>query len=282
MSHLVRVFPRKTSASPDDEFAFFGSPPDWYECENVHVSVTWKEDRALGEKLADEWRKVSASVEVGGPAYDAHGDEFVAGKYVKRGYTITSRGCPNNCWFCDVPRREGGIRELPIVDGHNVLDSNLLACSREHIEKVFKMLDRQTDPIEFTGGLEALRLKEWHVALLWNLRPKQIFFAYDEPRDYEPLVAAGRLMRQADFTRSHLRCYVLIGYKGDTTEKAFKRLIQSWDAGFLPMAMLWSGESGKTDDESWRRLQREWTRPAATKSVVRKYFSSTWINTRLE
>ena len=66
------------------------------------------------------------------------------GMYLKKGYVITSRGCPNRCWFCSVPRREGGrLRELPITEGNIVLDDNLLACSRQHIEAVFEMLGRQ-------------------------------------------------------------------------------------------------------------------------------------------
>jgi radical SAM superfamily enzyme YgiQ (UPF0313 family) len=112
------------------------------------------------EKLEKAWRNV-APVTVGGPAFDEPGGEFVPGMYLKPGYVITSRGCPNNCWFCQVPKREGGvIRELEIKDGNNILDDNLLACSEDHIRKVFDMLKKQKygRPF-FTGGLEAARLK---------------------------------------------------------------------------------------------------------------------------
>ena len=33
---------------------------------------------------------------------------------------------------------------------------------------------------------------------------------------------------------NRLRCYVLIGYKGDTFEKAQKRMGEAWRAGFMP------------------------------------------------
>ena len=75
------------------------------------------------------------------------------GLYLKHGYTITSRGCHNNCWFCSVPKREGALRELPINDGWNILDDNLLACSENHIRAVFEMLKRQKHKPEFTGGI---------------------------------------------------------------------------------------------------------------------------------
>jgi hypothetical protein len=79
---------------------------------------------------------------------------------LKKGYVITSRGCPNRCWFCSVWRREGEvIRELPVTDGWNVLDDNLLVCSENHIRAVFAMLARQRRMPLFTGGLEAAWLK---------------------------------------------------------------------------------------------------------------------------
>jgi hypothetical protein len=154
-------------------------------------------------------------------------------------------------------------QELPIVDGWNVLDDNLLACSDNHIRAVFSMLRRQTNPIEFTGGLEAAKLKPWHVELLRSVKPKQMFFAYDTPDDYEPLVEAGKILLQGGFTTtSHAqRCYVLIGYPKDTTEKAEARLHQTIAAGFTPTAMLWRDRDGNTN-EDWRRFQRQWARPA--------------------
>ena len=51
-----------------------------------------------------------------------------------------------------------------------------------------------------------------------------MYFAYDTPDDYEPLVEAGRLLQAGGFERkSHKACcYVLIGYWGDTMEAAEK------------------------------------------------------------
>jgi hypothetical protein len=136
---------------------------------------------------------------------------------------------------------------LSIRDGWNVLDSNLLACSEPHIRAVFAMLKRQKQPAEFTGGLEAARLKPWHVELLRNLKPKQMFFAYDTPDDYEPLWEAGSMLLDAGFTTtSHtLRAYVLCGYPRDTFEAAEKRIIETVMAGFMPMAMVWTPKERK-------------------------------------
>jgi len=260
---IARVFPRRTKAIPDDAYAFVGMPPFWTEgIDAVHISVTFTYDLPFAERLAKEWERV-APVTIGGPGTGMRGEEFTPGMFLKRGYVITSRGCDRRCWFCTVGRRDGyTIRELPIVEGGNVLDDNLLACSENHIRAVFKMLKRHNKRVEFTGGLEAARLKDWHVHLLADLKPKQMFFAYDTPDDYEPLMVAGRKLLAAGFTTaSHaLRCYVLIGYPKDTMDAAEKRLRQTIDAGFFPMAMLWRNERGDVDPE-WRTFNRTWASP---------------------
>lgn len=260
--------------TPDDDLVRIGEP-DGYpipKVDEIHVSCLFTWHKEYCERLHTAWAEVAAydliPIRLGGPAFGDAGGEFVPNRYVKAGCVITSRGCPNKCWFCDVHRREGDLREVPISDGWNVLDSNILACSEAHIREVFKMLARQERRAEFTGGLEARILEWWHVKLLWRLRPSQMFFAYDTPADYEPLIQAGRMLRRADFTRRHLRCYVLIGYPKDSIGDAEQRLLRAWDAGFMPMAMLWRNTAGDTAPE-WRKLQRNWARPAITRKVVR-------------
>lgn len=266
MSRIIRVFPRKTNATPDDELAVVNRPPGFFdEADAIHVSVTFSWDMPRAERLAKEWERV-APVTVGGPATGQRSEEFVAGRYIRTGYTITSRGCPNRCWFCNVWRREGVVRELSIVPGWNVLDDNLLACSRSHIEAVAEMLRQQKSlghRVEFTGGLEAARLEDWHIYILRDLRPKQIFFAYDTPEDLEPLRDAGRRLLAAGWTpeSKSLRCYVLCGYQGDTRDAADARMRQTIEAGFCPMAMVYRDSQG-VKHHDWQSFQRMWARPA--------------------
>jgi hypothetical protein len=260
---IARVFPRRTKATPVDDLAFVGYPglfpPD---VDEVHVSVTFTWDLPLAEELVKAWAPV-APVRLGGPATNEKAGAFTPGMYLKPGYTITSRGCPNKCWFCYVPKRDGPLRELPIQAGHNVLDDNILACSRGHVNAVFDMLATQPRPAEFTGGFEARRLEVWHVDRLSTLNPKQVFLAYDDADAYEPLRHAAALLRDAGMLPSPghtIRTYVLIGYPGDTHEAADARCRQVLDLGIMPMAMLWRREDGSTPP-GWKRLQREWANP---------------------
>ena len=261
-SKIIRVFPRRTNATPTDENVRIRTYPSLFDkADEVHISVTFTWDIPWAKGAAEQWAVV-ASVKLGGPAFNERGSDFVPGMYMKHGYVITSRGCNNSCWFCSVPRREGGLRELPITDGWIVTDDNLLACSPKHIDKVFEMLRRQPKRPQFVGGLEARLLTQEMAHRLKGLTPKSMFFAYDTIDDYEPLVQAGKYLFNAGFNKecNTQKCYVLCGYKGDTFEKAEKRMRQSWDAGFFPMAMLYRDFEGKYSKD-WKRFQREWANP---------------------
>jgi hypothetical protein len=258
--------------TPDDDLVRIGVGPGLFdECDNVKISVAFTWDLPLAESLFKQWSFVSPT-EIGGPALMTRGESFEPGEFVKQGFTITSRGCPNKCWFCSVWRREGaGIRELEIHDGYDVLDDNLLACSDDHVRRVFDMLAKQKQRPKFTGGLEAKILKPWHCERLKALKPERLYFAYDTPDDYEPLVEAGKMLRASGFTTaSHtLSSYVLCGYPRDTFDGAEIRMRQTIAAGFTPMAMLYMDSEGCRDDD-WRAWARRWARPSIVYSSARK------------
>lgn len=191
--------------------------------------------------------------------------------YLKKGVTITTRGCPNNCIFCFVPTREGKIRELPIVPGNIIQDNNLLAASKSHIDKVFQMLSKQKR-IDFSGGLESSRVTDEIVDNLRGLSIYQIWLSYDYPGADKPLRKAVNKLKKY-FKRDQLRCYVLIGYYEDTLKKAEMRLKRAWQIGTLPFAMRyrtpvseWNG-TYLFKDRTWNLLQRRWTSPAIIKTM---------------
>lgn len=253
--------------TPTDKYTFVGAPfgriPSDITAVKVSVVFTWDLPRAY--QLADMWSKI-APVEIGGPATDMRGEDFTPGMFIKPGGVFTSRGCDNHCPHCWAWMREGKLREIPICDGWNVLDDNLLNCSDKHIRGVFEMLRRQNERAIFTGGLEAARLQDWHIDEMLRTRIDRMYFAYDTPDDYEPLVIAGRKLSEAGYTRSHhLYAYVLIGSPGDTFDAAETRLLQTWDAGFMPYAMLFRDKRGFVLPR-WQRFQRRWVRPAIVRS----------------
>lgn len=269
---MIRVFPRKTKWTPNDDLAFIGDPPMFMpEGEHqVRVSCVFTWDIEESERLVRSWSRFYSDVKSGGPAYDCRGDEFKPGLFVKDGVTFTSRGCSKDCKWCFVPRREGWIRELPIRDGWDVADNNLLACSHDHVEAVFEMLKRQANPIKFSGGLDCDMIQPWHIDLLKSIRLKYAWFACDYPGAVSKLERTADLM--SDFSREKKRCYVLIGFNGESPCHAESRLKTVYRLGFLPMAMLYqpSGVRKAWYSPEWLRLRRTWSRPAAFKAEMAK------------
>lgn len=267
---ILRVFPRRTKATPTDALAFVGDPPlppFRPPADEVHVSVTFAPDVAEGERLARAWeRHYPGRVKMGGPALGDPGGEFIAGHYLKPGYTITSRGCPNNCGFCLVPKREGGIRELPVTDGYDVLDNNLLACRDRHIQEVFEMLKHQRRAARFSGGIDSRLLTPERIEQLRSMRIDELFLAYDAPSAWRRTQGAIRSLRSAGLSRDQVRCYVLGGYANtDTPARWAERCEHVLLAGGLPFAMLYQGEGWGEEEYSieWLDVRRKYIMPAA-------------------
>lgn len=261
---VVRVFPRKAKWVPGDDTAFVGDPPPFIlpEADEVHVSCTFTWDKRECERLADRWSKYYKTVLIGGPAYDDPGLSFTSGVYIRKGYVITSRGCPHHCAFCFVPKREGPLRTLPVVDGWNIEDNNLLACPKSHIESVLKMLSRQPEKAKFTGGFESALVDEWVANhLKHTIRLSNLYLAYDRESQADALRFAVGNLKNAGIGRGAIRCYVMVGFPGDTIEKAECRLRFAFSVGTTPFAMYYrpiTDVEWYTPPDGWNQLCKNW------------------------
>lgn len=261
---LIRVFPRKTKWTPDDDLSFVGDPPLFRPPEMpVKVSIAFTWDIEEGKRLQRSWRQFYSDVSIGGPAFNDSGDQFEPGMFIKKGVTITSRGCPKRCDFCFVPEREGKIRELKIKDGYIVCDNNLLACSKYHIENVFKMLSKQRHSAQFKGGLDAELFKPWHKELLDSIRVSEMFFACDTPYSIKPLEKVANILNGYSINKK--RCFVLIGRT--PIDECENRVRTVYSMGFLPFVQLYQPKDKIKYNKEWKDLARKWSRPAAYRSV---------------
>jgi hypothetical protein len=244
---------------------FIGSPP-LYRPEDrtipVRISATFTWHKHLAEKLKVEWSQHYDDVQVGGPAFGDPGGEFTPGRFLKKGCIITSRGCPRDCDFCDVTRREGEIRTLKISPGYIVQDNNLLACPEWHIRAVFEMLKDQKRRIFFNGGLDKYYLKDWHRPLFDSIPIGELWFACDTKRDIKPLEKASKILDGIPLRKR--RCYVLIGFdKEETPTEAEQRCATVLKLGYMPFAQLFQGENFFVYSPEFRAVHRKWARPAA-------------------
>ena len=262
---IVRVFPRRTSATPDDELAFVGDPPLFLPvADEVHVSCTFTWDRPEAERLARAWANHGYTVVLGGPAYDAPAGDFTPGMYVKAGMTITSRGCVRRCRFCFVPQREGPLRLLEIKPGWDILDNNLLACPRHHVEAVLDMLEGQPRAARFTGGIDARLCRPWFAKRLGRMRVQILYTAYDVPGARPHVERTIKMLRDDGLSQRQVGCYVLVGQEGDTLEHAEARLEWVFQTGGTPFAMFYrpADDLRFTIPATWRSFVRKWNRPA--------------------
>lgn len=249
------VVPRRTSQTPVE--AWVGEPDMFSHPSHVDISVVFTRDIPLAKTLQSMWETVCPT-QIGGPAFDDSGGEFVPGKFVARGIVHTSRGCPKRCPFCYVPKREGNIRILPIHPGNVIQDNNLLACPQEHIEKVFEML-RHQHSIRFLGGIDKDFLRDWHIDRMRGLRVREIWLSDDTIESHSTAIDAIKKFQRAGFRKRQIRCYVLCGY-GSTMADDEKRLTELVNAGCLPFAQLYDGID---DRDSWKKFIKLWSRPAA-------------------
>lgn len=259
---MIRVFPRRTKWTPTDDLAFVGDPPLFRPPEQpVFISVAFTWDIPEAQRLQLAWKQYYHSVLIGGPALDNPGAGFEPGIFIKKGVTITSRGCLWNCPWCFVPKREGEVRELEIESGWIIQDNNLLACSKKHQEKVFEMLLEQRSPIEFSGGLDGHFLSTWHIDWFKKLKVYQFWFACDHAESFKRLEKIADLM--SDFPEQKKRCYVMIGWNGESLVDAEARLEKVYSMGFLPFSQPYQGETWIDYSKEWKKLNRKWSRPAA-------------------
>lgn len=148
--------------------------------------------------------------------------------------TFTTRGCPNSCPFCAVPKTEGVFKELkdwpvrPIV-----CDNNFLAASFKHISGAIHNLST-FEYVDFNQGLEARLFKGTVVDEFRNLKCVKIRFAFDSWSDEKAVTEAIKTARNAGF--KDIGVYVLIGFN-DKPESSRERLEYIRSLGLRPNPM---------------------------------------------
>ncbi|WP_243002691.1 hypothetical protein [Lachnotalea glycerini] len=278
VKRIIRVFPRRTSYTPDDPYVFIGEPimtellPPHDE---IHITCTFTWDMDYCEKLKSDWEwQTNEEVKLGGPAYLSSAENFTPGLYVKDGIIFTSRGCNNYCKWCGVRKIEGLLKELPVYPGNIIQDNNFLQTSRKHKEDVFEMLKQQRK-IEFKGGLETDLIDNHFIAGLQSIGVKKIkslWLACDTDSQLPRFKKAVEKLHKAGFNQNKIYCYSLIGHN---MEKEEIRNREIFNAGALPFSQLerdFTRQKAQYSKE-WNHFERVWQRPAAMKAHMKTVVS---------
>lgn len=212
----------------------------WRVGDVLYLSVVFSWDMAAAEFLAGAH---SGKVIAGGPAVAFAGapwaetpdtcDYDVLAMHNPCA-TFTTRGCPNKCPYCLVPKTEGEFRELRWWKPAPVIcDNNLLACSELHFENVIDSL-RLFPACDFNQGLDARLFTRWHAEQIATLQKPKVRFALDQSGNKSTVADAIIIARAAGIR--DFGVYVLIGHN-DTPGDALTRLelVREWGIWPNPM-----------------------------------------------
>lgn len=162
-------------------------------------------------------------------------------------YGYLTRGCPRGCHFCIVAEKEGRCsKEVANLSEFwsdqkfiKLLDPNILAC-KEHLLLLQQLVDSKAY-VDFTQGLDARLLTVENIALINQIRLKEIHFAWDYMKEEKPVLKGLSLYKKYTKHKPHGHygsVYVLCNY--DTTmEENLYRIYTLRDMGYDPYVMIY-------------------------------------------
>lgn len=155
-------------------------------------------------------------------------------------YGFLTRGCPNNCGFCLVSKKEGRVshKVADLSEWWNgqknivLLDANILAC-RQHLE-LLEQLAQSGATVNFCQGLDARFVTKENLEVLSRIKIKALHFAFDFMKNEKQIIKGLNLAKEKlKINERHAIVYMLTGY--DTTIKEdLYRLKAIKDAGYYP------------------------------------------------
>lgn len=175
-------------------------------------------------------------------------------------YGFLTRGCPNNCPFCIVSKKEGrkSIKVADLSEFWNgqkeikLLDPNLLAC-KEH-EELLRQLIKSKANVDFTQGLDARLITEKNVELLAQVKVKMIHFAFDLMKNEKEIKRGLKLYKETtNISERKTGVYILTNYNTPHEEDLY-RIYTVRDLGYMPYVMIFN----KTKAPRNTRLLQRW------------------------
>ncbi len=173
-----------------------------------------------------------------------------------KAFGFLTRGCPRNCGFCIVSKKEGrASRQVADLSEFwrgqkeiKLLDPNILACKDR--ERLLQQLAASGAWVDFTQGID-IRLIEGAEELVSAIKVKRIHFAWDNPeQDLRPQFRAFKEKSGLDYRR--LGVYVLTNFNS-THEQDLERVYFLRDLGYDPYIMIYEKDTAPRET---RLLQR--------------------------
>lgn len=155
-------------------------------------------------------------------------------------YGFLTRGCPNNCSFCIVSKKEG-LCSRKVADlsefwrgqkNIELLDPNILACKDKM--GLLGQLAESGAKVNFNQGLDARFITEEVAKALSEIRIKTVHFAFDFMKNEERIVAGLKTFQRLCPTESRNATVYMLTNFDTTLEEDIYRLRKIQECGFQP------------------------------------------------
>lgn len=223
----------------------FDFTPDIAECIQADEVVKGGTGYGLQNKLPDVVERMF-------PDYSLYSDNNTA-------YGFMTRGCPRNCPFCIVGKKEG-LKSYKVADLSDfwngqrdikLLDPNLLACKER--EQLLKHLIDSKAKVDFTQGLDIRFMTPDVTELIKQIRLKMVHFAWDREKDSDIIIRNLETFKKSTGIDRRKACvYVLTNYE-TTFEFDLYRVYKLKELGYDPYIMIYDKENAPRRS---RMLQR--------------------------
>ncbi len=207
----------------------FDFTPDFDTCLQADEIIKGGTGYGLKNYLPDEIEHIY-------PDYNLYGIKNTA-------YGFLTRGCPRQCEFCIVSKKEGckSVKVAELSEFWNgqkeivLLDPNITACN----DRIYLLdeLIRTKSWIDFSQGLDIRLMTDEIADKLNQLKIKMIHFAWDnyEFKTYEYLK---RFRQSFNYDVRRLRVYVLTNFN-TTIEQDLERIYKLKELDYDPYVMIY-------------------------------------------
>lgn len=181
-----------------------------------------------------------------------------------------TRGCPNKCGWCVVPRKEGAVRAHADIEEfakHKavvLMDNNVLA--HDHGIAQIEKMARLGLKVDFNQGLDARRIDDSVAKRLASLKwLNPVRLACDQKSQMDSVGKAVSLLRKHGTKPKNYFCYVLVKDIDDALERVeFLRSI-----GVDPFAQPYRDFENKTEPTQEQKKLSRWVNHKAIFKTVK-------------
>jgi len=218
-----------------DQVGFTVSDPDI-----VYASVIFKRDKHLIDGL--QFFYPDAKIIIGGPGYDLEAKLPNEIERIRPDYDLypmdysmgyTSRGCPNKCYFCVIPKSEGDYQRWQHPEEWHdfrftkakILDPNWYSDPEWFFETSQWFIDHDIK-LDVSQGFDIRQMTPEIAQQLKKIKFwKPMHFAWDMEKDKEKVLDGIKVLKEAGLTKAlrHLTLFYVYCHDPSQHESALRR-----------------------------------------------------------